>query len=593
MKNRARRLARAAWPWALAIASGASAQEGGSAPTSARVESIARPDGGATPGRVVGDAAAGFRFEPSGGGAAVPLEAAGVVTFDGPPGGAGAGSPPVRVELGLDQRVSGRLGRADEATIELLDGPGGAPVAIRRGGASALAQRPGEVVAAREGFEAIDPARWATIGEAEAEAGPHVEGERALALPARGAAATLALNPPVGSGRLEVAFLDPGGSAPGHQWFVDLLFRGPQGPETVRVVLDAGEESLGVQSTGGPALAVQRLARRPGWRRLAVRFGAETEIAVDGDELAHGRAGGGPLAEVRLAHQPVGTPVDTSLVVRFDDLRVARLAEPVGNLEVAPTVDDVRLVDGDQIFGRFRSADPDAVRLAVDNRVVPLPWTEVAAVQFRREPLQGRPVAGLLARVEWRAGPGADARDLDQIEGAILALTDAALTVATPYAGDLTIPRDRLRRLKVTGRGDRIVVDPHAHHLGNNLATPDLPLDPPMHEGGTLERTLTLDRAPDPRAPAFVVLDVVQVIGEESGDPFFAGLVKKGQLRTVARVNGTVVDYLNRHVATKNEAPERIRLPIPPASSAPGPTRSGSSRAASRATPTSSTTSAS
>ena len=56
----------------------------------------------------------------------------------------------------------------------------------------------------------------------------------------------------------------------------------------------------------------------------------------------------------------------------------------------------------------------------------------------------------------------------------------------------------------------------------------------------------------------------MQVIGEETGDPFFAGLVRKGQLRTVARVNGTVVDYLNRHIATKNEAPERIRLPIPP-----------------------------
>ncbi len=43
----------------------------------------------------------------------------------------------------------------------------------------------------------------------------------------------------------------------------------------------------------------------------------------------------------------------------------------------------------------------------------------------------------------------------------------------------------------------------------------------------------------------------------------FANLVKNGQLRTTVRLNGREVDYLNRHVATKNEAPERVRLPIP------------------------------
>ena len=38
------------------------------------------------------------------------------------------------------------------------------------------------------------------------------------------------------------------------------------------------------------ALAVQRLARQPGWHRLSVRFGPDlTEVAVDGNELAHGK----------------------------------------------------------------------------------------------------------------------------------------------------------------------------------------------------------------------------------------------------------------------------------------------------------------
>ena len=532
----------------------------------ARTESIARADGGTTVGRLVGDARAGFRFEPASGGPSTPLDAAGVITFDGPASDP-AGFPPVRVELGLGQRISGRLGRADDATIQLEDGPGGARVEVVRAGASALAQRPGEALVVRDGWETLDAERWASIGEPEIVASPRLEGGKALSLPAKGAAITYHLTDPVASGRLEVAFHDPGGMATGHQWFVDLLFRGGEGAETVRMILDGGEESLGIQSSGGSALGVQRLARKPGWHRLSVRFGPETELAVDGDELAHGRGPGGPLVEIRLAHRTVNVglepPPDTDLAVGFDDLRLVRVAEPVGNLEVATQVDDVRLIDGDQIFGRFRAADADSIRLDVDGRGIPLPWTEVAAIQFRREPATSRAIDGPLVRVEWRPGPGTDARDLDQVEGALVAATDTALTVATPYAGDLTIPRDRLKRVKGVGRATRILVDPFAHHLGNNISVDSPQLDPPLPEGGTLERTFTLASLPDPaRTAASVVLDVVQVVGEGTGVPF-SDLVRNGELRTTVGINGQKVDYLNRHITTKNETPERIRLAIP------------------------------
>ena len=535
------------------------------------VESIARPDGAVVAGRVAGDARVGFRFEPADGSPTVPLEAAGVVTADGPAADA-AGSPPFRVDLGLGQRVSGRLARVDERTIRLEGGPGGAPVEVARAGAAGLAQRPGEAPVLRDGWEGpeIDPGRWVTIGEPALVADPHLEGAKALSLPARGATVTARLAEPVASGRFEVAFHDPGGMAPGHQWFVDLLFRGKDRPESIRMILDAGREDLGLRSTDGPALGVQLLARKPGWRRLGIRFGPETEVAVDGDELAHGRGPGGPLVEIRLAHQVApadGEAVaESALAVGFDDLRLVRVAEPVGNLEVAPDVDDVRMVDGDQVFGALRGADADGLALEVAGRVVPLPWAEVAGVRLRRRPATARPVAGLLVRVEWRPGPGADARDLDQVEGALLAATDAALTVATPYAGDLAIPRDRLRRLKVVGRGTRIVVDPHAHHLGNNISVLPPQLDPPRPEGGTLERTFTLDRVPAPAEAPNLALDVVQVLGEGAagfGVDDLSALVRAGQLRTNVLLNGARVDSLNRHVSPQNEAPERIHLPIP------------------------------
>ncbi len=536
-------------------------------PVRPRLESIAGPNGQATYGRLAGDARKGFRFEPLGGEPAVPLEKAGPVTIEGPPTDVASGYPPMRVLLGLDQQISGRLGAVGADSIRLEDGPGGRTAVIVRSGAAALTQRPGEALVIQDGFETLDAERWSHVGEPEVVAEPHLAGSRSLGLPAGGSAVTCRLADPVPSGRLEVAFHDPGRSVPGQQWFVDLLFRGGTGPETVRVTLDLGEESLAVQSSGGPALAVQRLARKPGWHRLGARFGPEIELAVDGDELAHGRGPGGPLVEIRLANASAGAAPPEGLLVAFDDLRLVRLAEPIGGLEVAPRLDDVRLVEGDQLFGKLKGADADSVTLAIDGRDVALPWTEVASLQFRRNPDQARPIEGLLVRVEWSPGPSKEPRDADQVEGALMALTDSTLTLATPYSGDLAIPRDRLRRIAVTGKGRRIVVDPTAHHLGNNASKEPPRLDPPLPEGGSLERQFTLDQVPE--GAASVVLDVVQVVGE-ANSPLFSELVRRGELRSSLKVNDKPVDYLNRHVTTRNESPERIRLPIPPGLLKPG-----------------------
>ena len=479
---------------ASGLVSGASAQPG-RVVAQARHESIDRGDGQATYGRVIGDAKAGFRFAPIGGEPSVALESVGAVSFDGPGAGASSGYPPMRVLMGIDQQLSGRLGSVDDRAIRLEGGPGGRAVVVDRGGAVALTQRPGEALVLQDGFETLDPARWSMVGEPDLVDDPKAVGARSLAVPAGGSAATCRLAEPVTSGRLEIMFHDPGKSAPGQQWFVDLLFRGPMGDESARMVLDAGEESLAVLSTGDHALAVQPLARRPGWHRLVIRFGAETELDVDGDLLAHGQERGGPLVEIRLANQAVGiAEPPKGLAVCFDDLRLVRLAEPVGGMEVAPRTDDLRLVDGDQVFGLLRSADADAATLLVDSREVTLPWTEVASLRFRRPAEASRAVEGLLVRLEWRSCPGTNPRDLDQVEGALLAASDAAFTLATPYAGDLTIPRDRLHRLKVLGSGRRVVIDPSSYHLGNELSREVL--DPPWPEGGVLERSFTLDQVP-------------------------------------------------------------------------------------------------
>ncbi|WP_435009416.1 hypothetical protein P12x_000670 [Tundrisphaera lichenicola] len=532
-----------------------------------RLESIARPDEPSVYGRIVGDPVAGFRFEPTGGGPLVPLEDAGPVTFDGPGADATQGYPPMRVRLGLDQQISGRLKEVEDRAIRLEDGPGGLPVIVARGGAAELAQRPGELLVLQEGFESLDPGRWTEVGEPSIVDEPRVAGLKSLRLAAGGSAVTHRLIDPVGSGRLELAFHDSGRVVAGQQWFVDLLFRGANGDVTVRAVIDCAEESLGVLSRNGPALAVQRLARKPGWHRLGVRFGPEVELAVDGNELAHGRGPGGPLIEIRLANQTSGQgEIPNDLAVHFDDLRLVRLAEPVGGLEVAPKLDDVRLIDGDQLFGQLKAADANTLTLLVDGREIGLSWTEVSSVRFRRSPEQSRPIQGLLARVEWRSGPGNDPRDLDRAEGALIAIRDDSITLATPYAGDLTIPRDRLQSLRALNRATRIVIDPSSHHLGDNI-TLDPALDPPLSEGGVLERSFTLEKIPG--GSAAFVLDVVDVVSE-ANSPEFAKELRNGELRTNLKLNGQPVDFLNRHIMTRNETPERIRLAIPEGLIRPG-----------------------
>jgi hypothetical protein len=162
---------------------------------------------------------------------------------------------------------------------------------------------------------------------------------------------------------------------------------------------------------------------------------------------------------------------------------------------------------------------------------------------------------------------GNDPSDLNVVEGALTGLTADSLTLATPYAGSIVVPRRKLLALSVFGRGSRLVIDPKSHHLGDEVSTAAPLLDPPQPEGAHLERSFELKAVPD--GPAFLVLDVVQVVGE-APDLQFSSLVKRGELRTNLKLNGEPFDYLNRYITSRNETPERVRVPIPKALLRPG-----------------------
>jgi hypothetical protein len=547
-------LVAAAW---LGARGGARAQE---APGPAGVASAELPDGRAVAGRLERDEARGFVFRPEGG-EPIGLGEVRAIAFDSPGPGRAFGTPTFQVGLGGGGRISGELVGVDGESVT-LDVPGAGRVALGRRGVRSVVQRPGAAQVFRDGFEGLDRRRWSgLVGDPQVVAAPRLVGEGALRLPAGGSALTMRLDEPIGSGALEVAFLDDGRRVEGQRWFVDLTFRGGEGQEaTVRAVLGWAEETLAVESPGGPRLHVQRLLRRAGWHRLSIRFGPEqTELAVDGDELAFGRPGLGlPLAEVRLATEGLGDAgAPRGLAAVLDDLALSRRAEPFGSLESEPSLDEVRLTSGDQLFGRVRSADASGVEAEVGGRPVALPWSDVAGLFFRRDPAPAEPVSGWLARVEWAAS-AEDARGRDRVEGAIAGLTDDALELDVPYLGRLGVPRDRLRRVEPLERALRIVLDPGPYHLGDRYVAD---LDPPRPEPEPLELAFTLDAPPE--GAASLCLDVVQVIGVV-GTPGFSERVAAGELRTRMALNGRPLDDLNTFITAANERPERVRVPIPP-----------------------------
>jgi hypothetical protein len=531
----------------------------------ADIEELDRAGGRGVRGRIEGDARSGFRFAPRDGGSPIALEP-GVTVLrearDASAGGpAATGLPPFQLMVGEAARLSGSIRALTKTELRWAPGWQAGEVAMPRGCVQAIVQRPGEARVLADGFETIDAARWSVTGTPATAERPRLEEGRSLRLPAEGASLSHNLEEPLSAGRLDLAFHDDGTVFPGRECTLEPIFRGPTGPTPIRIILGWSEESLGVETPSGPTLQIQRLARVPGWHRLTMRFGpGEIEISVDGKELAHGRAPGGPLCAIRLATRTTeaaatGQPPSAY----FDDLRLSRFAEPPGSLEIDVNQDEARLLVGDQIFGDIRGADTQQVVMAVEGRPISLPWGEVAGLYLRRVPAQGAPVDGLLVRAEWQTAPGERPTDFDFAEGALLTAAAESLTLATPYAGTLTIPRGRLRRLAVLGRGRRIVLDVAAHHLGDEISVTQ-PLDPPQPEGLTLERTIELAAVPD--GPVALVLDVVQVV-PEAGDSEYSLQVRKGELRTYVAVNGKRGDYLNRHIKTSGDTPERIRIPIP------------------------------
>jgi hypothetical protein len=525
-------------------------------------ETLERSNGERVVGSLEGDVRAGFRFRARRSGAPVAIEAGAIIQSDGSSADSLAGLPPFHVTAGETLSLSGLVQSISESSVRIKLSWQSEEIVLPRPGVQSVIQRPGEARVVAEGFDRLDRSRWAIEGKASIVNDPALSGKTSLRLPCDGASLKYRLGEPIAAGKIDLAFFDEGSVVPGRQWFLELVFEGSFEPVVIKIDLGWSEESLAVSCPRGPSLPVQRLARTRGWHRLMVRFGSRlTEISVDGKELAHGKSPSGQLSTIRLASSPVASATNPKEPASYiDDLQIIRFAEPAASVEIDVTQDEARLVTGDQLFGEFRKADAEKVVMSVEGKSINLSWNEVAGLYFRRLPAQGATVEGLLARVEWRAAAGSDPVDLDFAEGAITAVSAQAITLATPYAGVLRIPRARVRKVVMFGEARRVVFDPAAHHLGDEPSRAAPLLDPPLNEGGILERTVELTDVPDGQAS--LVLDVLGVVGEDN-DPIFSQYVRNGELRTWVVINGQRVDFLNHYVKSPDMA-ERIAIPIPP-----------------------------
>ena len=524
------------------------------------VETAEWPDGRRSTGRIVVDAAGRVGFLPSPAASVVPLDQLGQILFEGNGPDATTASPPFQIHLGLGERLSGRLVSLNSEVVVLDPGLGRPVRTILRNRCGAISQRPGEIQILREGFEALDPNVWSQAGNPELTATRKLVGSRALKLPSASASITSALKEPLGAGRLDLAYWDDGERVPGQRWFLELTFRKVNSEDsTLRIVPAWIDDVLSVETAAGPPLTVQPLSRTMGWHRLAVRFDeGRTAISLDDDDLAHGPGLAGPLIKVRIASQTngAGKPAEGSAAF-VDDLRIVRLVEPTGPFEVEPSRDEVRLVSGDQLFGKILAANADGVRLDLDGREMDLSWAKVASLFPRRRTSPSTAIEGVWVEAEWRTAAGNDPRDLDRVEGVLVGADDIDLVLKVPQAGSIRVARDTLKQLTIQRHSSRILLDSNAHHLGDRIAND---FDPPQPETAPL--VVAFDLATIPPGAAFVLVDAVKVIAEE-GLGEYSELIRKGQLRTTLSLNGQKVDDLNAHVAAFNENRQRLRLKVP------------------------------
>lgn len=304
-----------------------------------------------------------------------------------------------RVRLRDDQIVTGQLLGIDKETVTLRTA-WAERIAVPRGAVASVESLPGWRLVALEDFPA-DAKEWT----------------RPLAKPLR-------------AGRFGVNFRQRG--------TVEMLFE--QGDRSRRVTVTVpGIHAKYAVETGGLEGTARAVARTPGWHRLIAGFSRRSlRITCDDEVLWHNleRGPGGPLKRVTIRCQQAAD---------WTELCLERTANEYPRPPGEPEQDEVRLSDGDQLFGRIVRADRRRLEIEGKFGKRSLPWTALAGCSFRRPAVPPRPHPRASVRLLVRSGLCPQA---DVLEGEITSLDERRLTLRHPLLGEWTFERGRVRELR-------------------------------------------------------------------------------------------------------------------------------------------------
>jgi len=473
------------------------------------------------------------------------------------------GSPAHRITFWGDESLSGTIESLDATAIHLHT-PSGERLAVPRYLVSKIEHFVGDAVIVRDDFESADTPRRIT-GEPQRTTRQAVSGQSSLCLTKQGDAVEYALADPIGRGWIELRFWDSGQPLAGLEWVCELAFDSRSERRVVQVFFAWDAESYGIATPDGPALPVQRLARRRGWRRFAAHLAPNRiTMLIDDGVLTHGDAALGRLRSLRLALRAtddVGARVDGAEPVVFvDDVQIA--ASVAVATERLPTQrhDDVLLVTGDQVFGQVRSASREEVVIEADFGAYSAPWRKVQEIHFVGQPCPVRELTGQRVRVDFApAGSASPRGEPNDVLTGVLTNLDDALHLNHPHLGATRIARDQMREIEVLGAGQWIAIDSGFHHLGDEVHGG---LQAPFPIGADRSWRFTLDRAP---RRASLVLHVVEMESMAAGAAF-AKRLENDEYRTYAAINGQPIDPrgLNHLVPLKTRGAVRLVVPVPP-----------------------------
>src|SRR5262249_17868222 len=153
------------------------------------------------------------------------------------------------------------------------------------------------------------------------------------------------------------------------QGTVELLFQ--QGDRSRHVTVTvAGNGDHYVVDAGGLKGTARAVARTPGWHRLIVQFTKQSlRITCDDDVLWHNLEQGpsGALKRVTIRCQQSSA---------WAEFCLERAANEYPRLPTDAEQDEIRLADGDQLFGRIVGADRRTLQIEGRFGKRSLSWTE-------------------------------------------------------------------------------------------------------------------------------------------------------------------------------------------------------------------------